>query len=58
MYDCTKNYINGKWTASSGGSLRDIINPATERTIGQVSLGTAADVDQAVAAARAAFDDF
>jgi aldehyde dehydrogenase (NAD+) len=58
MYDCTKNYINGKWTASSGGSLRDIINPATERTIGQVSFGTAADVDQAVAAARAAFDDF
>ena len=58
MYDCTKNYINGTWAASSVGSLRDIINPATERTIGQVSFGTAADVDQAVAAARAAFDDF
>jgi aldehyde dehydrogenase (NAD+) len=58
MYDCTKNYINGKWTASSGGSLRDIINPATEQTIGQVAFGTAADVDQAVAAARAAFDDY
>jgi aldehyde dehydrogenase (NAD+) len=58
MYDCTKNYINGKWTASSGGSLRDIINPATEQTIGQVAFGTAADVDQAVTAARAAFDDY
>ena len=58
MYDCTKNYINGTWAASSVGSLRDIINPATERTIGQVSFGTAADMDQAVAAARAAFDDF
>jgi aldehyde dehydrogenase (NAD+) len=58
MYDCTKNYINGKWTESIGGSLRDIINPATERAIGQVSFGTAADVDEAVAAARAAFDDY
>ena len=58
MYDCTRNYIDGEWAASSGGSLHDIINPATEQPIGQVSFGTAADVDRAVAAARAAFETF
>ena len=58
MYDCTKNYIDGEWAASSGGSLHAIINPATEQPIGQVSFGTAADVDRAVAAARAAFETF
>ena len=58
MYDCTKNYINGEWVASEGGTLHDIINPATEQAVGQVSFGTAADVDRAVAAARTAFDLF
>ncbi|HET6592550.1 MAG TPA: aldehyde dehydrogenase family protein, partial [Xanthomonadales bacterium] len=58
MYDCTKNYIDGRWVASSGGSLHDIINPATEKSIGQVAFGTAQDVDQAVAAARSAFEQF
>ena len=58
MYDCSKNYINGQWLASDGGSLRDVINPATEQAIGQVSFGTARDVDQAVAAAREAFEEF
>jgi aldehyde dehydrogenase (NAD+) len=58
MYDCTKNYIDGEWTASSGGSLHEIINPASERSIGRVSFGTAQDVDRAVAAARTAFESF
>jgi len=58
MYDCRKNYINGEWLESRGGTLRDIINPATEQVIGQVFCGTSDDVDQAVAAARGAFEDF
>jgi aldehyde dehydrogenase (NAD+) len=58
MYDCTTNYIGGEWVASSGGTLRDIVNPATERPIGKVSFGTAEDVDRAVRAARAAFADY
>jgi aldehyde dehydrogenase (NAD+) len=58
MYDCTRNYINGEWVASVGGSLHDIINPATERPIGQVSFGTAEDAGLAVEAARAAFDAY
>ena len=58
MYDCTKNYINGEWLSSGAESLHDIINPATEESIGQVAYGTADDVDAAVAAARAAFEEF
>jgi len=58
MYDCTKNYINGEWIGSDTENLHDIINPATEESIGQVAYGTAADVDLAVAAARAVFEGF
>jgi len=58
MYDCSKNYINGEWVESAAGTEHDIINPATEESIGKVVFGTAADVDRAVAAARAAFADF
>ncbi len=58
MYDCTKNFINGEWLASDSGNIHDIINPATEESIGQVTFGTAGDVDRAVAAARGAFAEF
>ncbi len=36
----------------------DVINPATEESYTQISAGSAADVDKAVAAARAAFESF
>ena len=55
MYDCTRNYIDGEWVKSTAGVVSDIVNPATEKPIGTVSLGTAQEVDKAVAAARAAF---
>jgi len=58
MYDCTKNYINGEWLSSDATNLHDIINPATEESIGQVAYGTANDVDLAVAAARNAFEEY
>ena len=58
MYDCTRNYINGEWVESSASEIHDIINPATEESIGRVAFGTSADVDRAVEAARAAFEDF
>ncbi|MGO4325949.1 aldehyde dehydrogenase family protein [Cupriavidus sp. 2TAF22] len=49
-------YINGQWVAPSAGStLADIIDPATEAPLGKLAMGTAADADAAVAAARAAF---
>jgi aldehyde dehydrogenase (NAD+) len=49
-------YIDGHWVASSGTDDIEIENPATEQVIGRVPAGTAADVDRAVTAARAALD--
>src|SRR3546814_13625263 len=50
-----QNYIGGQWVDSKGGKLHDVINPATEEAASTVVLGTAADVDDAVAAAKTAF---
>ena len=51
-------YINGQWVEPAGPARRDVINPATEAAVGAIAMGTAADVDRAVAAARAAFPAF
>ena len=48
-------YINGEWVEPSGSATLDVIDPSTEEAIATIALGTAADVDKAVAAARAAF---
>lgn len=48
-------FINGEWRAPSGGR-EVIVNPATEEPIGQAPVGSAADLDVAIAAARQAFD--
>jgi len=55
MYDYRKFYINGEWVQPAGARELDVINPATEKPIGRISLGSPADVDKAVAAAKAAF---
>ena len=56
--DYTRIYIDGAWVQPLDGKIIDIINPATERPAGQITLCTAADVDRAVAAARKAFTSF
>ena len=48
-------YIDGKWVDSTGEGSIEVINPANEETIGSVPVGSAADVEAAVAAAKAAF---
>ena len=48
-------YIDGEWVPSTGSATIEVIDSATEEVIGRVPQGTAADVDAAVAAARAAF---
>ena len=58
MPDRTHHYIDGAWAAPSGTGTIEVVNPATEEVIGRVPEGTAADVDRAVAAARAAFETF
>lgn len=48
-------HIGGAWRASYDGGRREVENPATERVIGVAADAGARDVDDAVAAARAAF---
>ena len=49
-------FIGGKWTAPSTDQVIEVRSPATGEYVGKVPLATKADVDAAVAAARAAFD--
>lgn len=58
MLDKLKFYIDGKWVAPVTPKTMDVINPATEEPFARISLGSAADVDKAVAAARRAFETF
>jgi aldehyde dehydrogenase (NAD+) len=51
-------YIDGQWVEPSTPTVLDVINPATEQPFASIALGTIADVDTAVAAARRAFDAF
>jgi aldehyde dehydrogenase (NAD+) len=48
-------YINGKWVRPENRTTLPVINPATEKSFTEISLGTADDVDTAARAARAAF---
>jgi aldehyde dehydrogenase (NAD+) len=50
-----KFYIDGAWVDPIERRALDVINPATEQPVAQISMGGAADVDRAVKAARAAF---
>src|SRR5260221_13949007 len=58
MTDFTRFYIDGEWVAPLQPRPFDVINPATEEPVAQISLGSAGDVDRAVAAAKAAFPAF
>ncbi len=51
-------YIDGAWVDPIEPRVIDVINPATEQPFTQISVGTAADVDRAVTAARRAFESF
>jgi len=48
-------YIDGEWVDATGDGVIEVVNPATEEVIGSVPVGSQADVDAAVTAARAAF---
>ena len=58
MNNHLKFYINGEWVDPITPATIDVINPATEALYTQISAGSTADVDQAVASARAAFDSY
>jgi len=55
MRDYLQFYIDGRWVDPASPRTLEVENPATEQVSGRISLGAAADVDRAVAAARRAF---
>jgi aldehyde dehydrogenase (NAD+) len=55
MRECLKFYIDGQWIDPAEIKTVNAVNPATEQVSGRIALGSAADVDKAVKAARNAF---
>jgi acyl-CoA reductase-like NAD-dependent aldehyde dehydrogenase len=49
-------FVGGAWEAPATGRSVDVVSPSTEEVVGSVPAASPADVDRAVAAARAAFD--
>jgi aldehyde dehydrogenase (NAD+) len=58
MIECRQFYIDGKWIDPVRAHDLTILNPATEEPVATISLGSAADVDKAVAAAKRAFEPY
>ncbi|MFO1200340.1 MAG: aldehyde dehydrogenase family protein [Burkholderiaceae bacterium] len=58
MVQRMKFYIDGAWVDPVSPKTRPVINPANEQPLYDIALGSAADVDKAVAAARRAFESF
>jgi aldehyde dehydrogenase (NAD+) len=56
LIDRESLFLGGEWVTPASGETIDVINPTTEEVMARVPAGTAADIDRAVAAARAAFD--
>ncbi len=56
MNNAKNFYINGSWVAPASANDFDVINPSNEEVCETISLGSEADTNAAVAAARAAFD--
>ncbi len=59
MRDYQRFFIDGQWVEPvGGGTLHEVINPATEDVAGHIRLGSAADVERAIAAAHRAFASY
>jgi len=58
MKDCRQFYIDGEWVDPIHVRDFSVMNPATEEPIATISLGSAVDVDRAVAAAKRAFESY
>ena len=58
MLEKLQFYIDGQWVDPVEPRTLDVVNPATEEIYGRISLGSAADVDKAVAAASRALESF
>ena len=58
MTNVDKFLINGAWVRPQSSATHTLINPANEIPIAEIPMGNAADVDAAVAAAKAAFPSY
>ena len=58
MRNYTNFYINGDWVEPTQCSKMDVINPATEKACGEISIANIAYVEQAIQAAKSAFPQF
>ncbi len=58
LWNCRQFYIGGRWQDPLHANDFAVENPSSEQTVGVISLGSAADIDRAVAEARRAFDDY
>jgi len=58
MRSYNKIYVNGQWIKPNGNGTNNVINPATEEIVAKVPYADATDVDNAVQAARDAFDSW
>ncbi|KLN57410.1 aldehyde dehydrogenase family protein [Variovorax paradoxus] len=57
--DCHRFYIDGAWQEPDGcAHAFTVVNPANERELGRIAMGSESDVNRAVAAARRAFPAF
>ncbi len=56
--DCSRFYIDGKWVDPTKAHGFQVINPASEEAIATISLGSATEVDNAIAAAKRAFESY
>ena len=58
MHERPHLYIDGSWVEPNGEGRIEVINPASERVIGSVPVGSESDANAAIEAARAAFTDW
>jgi len=58
MIERTQFYIDGKWVAPLAAKRHTVVDPSTQQPCAVISLGSAADADRAVAAAKRAFDSW
>ena len=56
--DTGRHCIDGEWTAGAGEETFESTNPATGRQLGEFHRGTPGDVERAVSAAEAAFEEW
>lgn len=58
MSELVKNFVGGEWVAAQNGATFETYNPATEALLAQAANSSAADVDAAVQAAKAAYNEW